>query len=169
MYFRAVPCTHPDVLWVLPLCDPDHPQELVDVVARVANDASKNDQHIVHVQWPHDFISSALIGRHGLPHLKTQQQLNEGFKYRSRNIQAHTYQVFSVITLLWTDSKDNRRRVGSKSLGALREDKRHSSTFGSRETLWLQLTEIPHQRKKRENLRQIKNYLLCLREPLYTM
>ena len=60
---------HPDVLGVLALGDPHHPQELVDVVARVADHAPEDDEHVVHVQRPHDLIGCALVGRHRLAHL----------------------------------------------------------------------------------------------------
>lgn len=52
------------------LGDPHHPQELVDVVAGVSDHPSEDDQHVVHVQQPHDVIRHTLIGRHGFPHLK---------------------------------------------------------------------------------------------------
>lgn len=68
---RLLRDTHPDVLGVLSLCYPHHPQELVYIVARVADHASKDDQHIVHIKRPHDFVGCALIGRHGFPHLQT--------------------------------------------------------------------------------------------------
>lgn len=62
--------TYPDVLWVLSLRYPHHPQELVDVVARVADHPSEDDEHVVHIQRPHDLVGCALIGRHGFPHLQ---------------------------------------------------------------------------------------------------
>lgn len=63
--------THPDVFGVLPFSDPHHPQELVYIVAGVADYSSEDDQHVIHIQWPHNLVGRALIGRHGLPHLKT--------------------------------------------------------------------------------------------------
>lgn len=61
--------SHPDVSWVLPLCDAHHPQELVDVIAWVANHPSKDDQDVVNIEWPHDFIGCSLIGWHSFAHL----------------------------------------------------------------------------------------------------
>lgn len=62
--------THPDVLGVLALRYPHHPQELVDVVARVADDSAEDDQHVVDVQRAHDLVGAALVGGHGFTHLK---------------------------------------------------------------------------------------------------
>ena len=64
--------THPDVLRMLALRDPHHPQELVDVVTRVANYATEDHENVVHVQLPHDVIRRRLIGRHRLTHLWRQ-------------------------------------------------------------------------------------------------
>ena len=57
--------THPDVLWMFPLCYPDHPQELVDVIARVANHTTEDDEDVVYIQAPHNLVRCTLIGRHG--------------------------------------------------------------------------------------------------------
>lgn len=62
--------TDPHVSGMFSLGDPHHPQELVDVVARVSDHPSEDDQHIVYVQQPHDVIRHALIGRHGFAHLR---------------------------------------------------------------------------------------------------
>lgn len=79
--------THPDVFGVFSFCYPHHPQKLVNVVSRVADHAPKDDQDVVHVQWPHDAVGRALVRRHCFPHLKTgkkvrklKKQLLLGFK-----------------------------------------------------------------------------------------
>lgn len=60
---------HPDVFWVLSLGDPHHPQELIDVVSRVADHSAEDDQDIVDVQGAHDLVGGALVGRHGFANL----------------------------------------------------------------------------------------------------
>ena len=52
----------PDVVGVLALGDPDHPEELVDVVAGVSHDAAENDQNVVDVQVGHDLVGGRLVG-----------------------------------------------------------------------------------------------------------
>ena len=41
---------HLNVLRVFPLSNPDHPEKLVDVIARVPNHTAKDDEDIVHSQ-----------------------------------------------------------------------------------------------------------------------
>ena len=50
------------------LGDPDHPQELVDVVPGVPHDAPEDDEDVVHVQLGHDLVGPGLVGGHGLAH-----------------------------------------------------------------------------------------------------
>ena len=58
-----------DVVRVLALGDPDHPEELVDVVAGVSHDAAKDDQDVVDVQVGHDLVGGGLVRRHGFADL----------------------------------------------------------------------------------------------------
>ena len=51
---------------MLPLCDPNHPEELIDVISRVADHPTKDDEHIVHAKHPHDPVGLVLCGGHGL-------------------------------------------------------------------------------------------------------
>lgn len=61
--------THPDVFGMFTLSDANHPQELIDVITRVANHTPEYNQDVVDIQGTHDFISLRLIGRHGLADL----------------------------------------------------------------------------------------------------
>jgi len=47
-------------------CNPHHPQELVDIIGGVTDVASKDDQHIVHIQRLHDFIGLVFTRCHSL-------------------------------------------------------------------------------------------------------
>lgn len=47
--------------------DPDHPQELVDVVRRIPGQPPENNQHVIHIQLPHDLVRLLLRTSHGLP------------------------------------------------------------------------------------------------------
>ena len=58
--------THLNILWVFPLCNSNHPQKLVDVVSRVTNHASEDDQHIVHSEHSHDLNGFLLCAGHRL-------------------------------------------------------------------------------------------------------
>lgn len=48
------------------LGDSDHPEELVDVIARVANETTEHDEHIVDLVLLHDGVANFLTGAHGL-------------------------------------------------------------------------------------------------------
>ena len=61
--------TYPDVPGVFPLRYPHHPEELIDVIARVAYHTAEDNQHVIHVQGPHDLVGRTLIGRHGFADL----------------------------------------------------------------------------------------------------
>lgn len=74
-FLLLLPAAYPDVFGVLPLCDAHHPKELVDVVAGVADDPPKDDQDVVDIQRPHDFIGCSLIGGHGFTHLDRGKQV----------------------------------------------------------------------------------------------
>lgn len=54
---------------MLSFCYSDHPQEFVDVVPRIANNAPKDDEDIIHIQLSHDVIRCSFIGRHGFSNL----------------------------------------------------------------------------------------------------
>lgn len=54
--------THPDVFWVLSLCYPHHPQELIYIISRVADYTSEDYENIVHVEGPHDLVGGTLVG-----------------------------------------------------------------------------------------------------------
>lgn len=47
------------------LCNPDHPEELVDVVPRVAQEAAKDDQNVVDLVLAHDGVADFLARAHG--------------------------------------------------------------------------------------------------------
>lgn len=66
--------THPDIFGVFSLCYPHHPQKLVNIISRVANHTPKDDQDIIHIQWPHYVVGCTLVGRHGFPHLEAGQR-----------------------------------------------------------------------------------------------
>lgn len=55
-----------NLLGMLSLRDPDHPQELVDVVSGVPDGSTEDHQHIVHVQRSHDTVGRTLVRGHGL-------------------------------------------------------------------------------------------------------
>lgn len=55
-----------DLLGPDTLSDSDHPQELVDIITRVANQATKDDKHVVDFVLLHDRITDLLAGAHGL-------------------------------------------------------------------------------------------------------
>ncbi len=59
---------HLYILGVFPLSNPDHPQELVDIVSGIADHSTKYDQHIVHTQWAHDRVRLLFRGWHRLTH-----------------------------------------------------------------------------------------------------
>ena len=63
---------YPDVPRVLSLGDAHHPQELVDVVAAVADDAAEDDEHVVDAQRTHDVVRRSLVRRHRLANLSDQ-------------------------------------------------------------------------------------------------
>jgi hypothetical protein len=54
---------------MLPFSYPDHPEELVDIVPGIANHSSENNQHIIDIKGPHDFIGGRFIGRHSFSDL----------------------------------------------------------------------------------------------------
>ena len=53
--------SYPNIFWMFPFSYPNHPEKLVDVVTRIANNPSKNNQNIIYIQTPHDFISCCFI------------------------------------------------------------------------------------------------------------
>ena len=53
---------------MLPLRNPGHPEKLVDVVARVADDSAEDDQDVVDVQLGHDVVGGGLVAGHRLAH-----------------------------------------------------------------------------------------------------
>ena len=55
-----------NILGVFPLCDPDHPEEFVDVVSGVADHSPKDDEDVVNPQHPHDLVGLLLRRGHGL-------------------------------------------------------------------------------------------------------
>lgn len=66
--------TYPDVFRVLPFCNAHHPQELVNVVARVPDHTAENDKDIINIQGFHNLICSTLIRGHGLANLQRKQK-----------------------------------------------------------------------------------------------
>lgn len=63
---------------MLALGNAHHPEELVDVIARVADDPAEDDQHVVHVQCAHDLYRLGLVARHRFANLHTQKILKVG-------------------------------------------------------------------------------------------
>lgn len=53
--------SYPNIFWMFPFSYPNHPEKLVDVITRIANNPSKNNQNIIYVQTPHDFIGCCFI------------------------------------------------------------------------------------------------------------
>jgi hypothetical protein len=51
---------------MLTFSDPDHPEELVDVVTGVAEKTAENDKHVVDFVLTHDWPADLLTGAHGL-------------------------------------------------------------------------------------------------------
>ena len=68
-YNEMVTSTYPDIFRMLSLCNPHHPQELVNVITTVTNNSTKYDENIVHIQRQHNVIRCSLIGRHRLANL----------------------------------------------------------------------------------------------------
>ena len=56
------------VLGMFALGNAHHPQELIYIVARIADETAKNDEHIVHIQLLHDLVCFRLIRGHCLAH-----------------------------------------------------------------------------------------------------
>lgn len=54
---------------MFPLCYSHHPQELINIITRVANHTTKNNQNIIHIQASHDLVCCRLIWWHCLSHL----------------------------------------------------------------------------------------------------
>jgi len=50
-----------DIFRMLALGNADHPQKLVDVITRVTNDTSKNDEDIIDIERTHYLVCSTLI------------------------------------------------------------------------------------------------------------
>lgn len=66
-----------NIFRVLSFGDADHPKEFVDVVTRVTNNTSEDDQDVIHIQGRHDLVGFALVRRHGLSHLLHVQTINK--------------------------------------------------------------------------------------------
>ena len=60
------------------LSNADHPQELVNVIAGVANHAAENDEHVVDAQVLHDFVGARFVGGHGLADLIVAENERNG-------------------------------------------------------------------------------------------
>lgn len=58
-----------NLLGMLAFSNANHPEELVDIVARVANDAAENSQNVVDIQIAHDLVGGRLVARHRHTHL----------------------------------------------------------------------------------------------------
>lgn len=58
--------THLDILGVLSLGDPHHPQEFIDVVTGVADHPAEDDKHVVHIECRHDLVCCGLVRGHSL-------------------------------------------------------------------------------------------------------
>lgn len=67
--------SYPNIFWMFPFSYPNHPEKLVDVVTRIANNPSKNNQNIIYVQTPHDFIGCCFIWRHSFSYLKNKKKV----------------------------------------------------------------------------------------------
>ena len=53
--------TYSDVLRMLALRDANHPQKLVDVVARVTDHAAENNENVVDVERTHNLVRCSLV------------------------------------------------------------------------------------------------------------
>ena len=54
-----------NLIWPNTLCNSDHPQELVDVIARVADQTAKDDENVVYIMFPQNGIGNFLRAWHG--------------------------------------------------------------------------------------------------------
>ena len=71
-----------DLLGVFSLGDADHPQELVDVIATIANHSAKDDKNVIDVQLAHDLVRFCFIAGHGFADLEERER-GEGVKHYS--------------------------------------------------------------------------------------
>ena len=71
MVINAVFTSRREVVWFLnlvgpdTLCDTNHPEELVDVVAGVAEEAAEDDEDVVDIVFAEDGVGDFFGGRHG--------------------------------------------------------------------------------------------------------
>ena len=97
--------SYPNIFWMFPFSYPNHPEKLVDVVTRIANNPSKNNQNIIYIQTPHDFISCCFIWRHSLSHLKNKKKvricvLSPQITLKT-NMNSHFYLKIECISKVW--------------------------------------------------------------------
>jgi len=69
MFINSILATVKELIFFNPrinsTCDPDHPQELVDIISTVIAHSSKNDQNIIDVKFLADLESIIFITSHG--------------------------------------------------------------------------------------------------------
>merc|ERR1711939_637089 len=76
--------------------DPDHPQELVDVVTRVPEQSTENDKHVVNLVLLHDRVRHLLPAGHGLANSRDVSVV-PGVVVDQRRTVGHTTNLVAVV------------------------------------------------------------------------
>jgi hypothetical protein len=86
------------------LSDSDHPEELVDIIARVADHAAEDDENVVHAKPLHNLVSTGLVRGHGFADLDQGRQSTSANQRRkdcspADSRQSHFFHTLPLLTI----------------------------------------------------------------------